>query len=151
MFFLKFAKLHKKRPSLEKLPEADIVEGAEEVCDDKFENYGVKEVNKIKRLSGPGLETKDVPGVMEGGGKWPVRLKSMCYQYLEEFGDEVIYREYLKNKNLQQFFCKSNKKPDLTDVCLSEHEKTRNKTENEKRRNKTAEADTKGDQIKDEL
>ena len=35
--------------------------------------YGIKEVNKIKRLSGPGLDTADVPGVMQGGGKWPER------------------------------------------------------------------------------
>ncbi|KAL3877395.1 hypothetical protein ACJMK2_035106 [Sinanodonta woodiana] len=61
-------------------------------------------------------------------------LKTMCYQYLEEFGDEVIYKEYLKHKNLRQFFCKNVKKPGLTDACLSEHEKTRNKTEHEKRR-----------------
>ena len=35
--------------------------------------YGIKEVKKVKRLSGPGLDTEDVPGVMQGGGKWPQR------------------------------------------------------------------------------
>lgn len=35
--------------------------------------YGVKEVKKVKRLSGPGLEAEDSPGIMAGGGKWPER------------------------------------------------------------------------------
>ena len=30
-------------------------------------------MKKVKRLSGPGLDTEDVPGVMQGGGKWPER------------------------------------------------------------------------------
>ena len=33
----------------------------------------MKEVNKVPRLSGPGLETVDVPGVTALGGKWPGR------------------------------------------------------------------------------
>ena len=36
-------------------------------------SYGMKEVNKQKRLSGPGMETADTPGVTAGGGKWPSR------------------------------------------------------------------------------
>ena len=35
--------------------------------------YGIKEIKGVRRLSGEGLETKDVPGVMQGGGKWPFR------------------------------------------------------------------------------
>jgi len=35
--------------------------------------YGIKEVKGINRLSGPGLETKDSPGMLSGGGKWPGR------------------------------------------------------------------------------
>ena len=36
-------------------------------------SYGIKEIKGVRRLSGEGLETKDVPGVMQGGGKWPYR------------------------------------------------------------------------------
>lgn len=36
-------------------------------------SYGVKEVRKVTRLSGPGLETSEVPGVTASGGKWPHR------------------------------------------------------------------------------
>ena len=33
----------------------------------------MKEVRKVKRLSGPGLPAGDEPGIMAGGGKWPGR------------------------------------------------------------------------------
>jgi hypothetical protein len=33
----------------------------------------MKEIMGKRRLSGEGLETKDVPGVNNGGGKWPQR------------------------------------------------------------------------------
>ena len=33
----------------------------------------MKQVDKQNRISGPGLETSDVPGVTAGGGKWPAR------------------------------------------------------------------------------
>ena len=36
-------------------------------------SYGVKEVKRVKRLTGPGAEAADVPGVTAGGGKWPAR------------------------------------------------------------------------------
>ena len=36
-------------------------------------SYGIKTVKGINRLSGPGLEAKDFPGMMQGGGKWPGR------------------------------------------------------------------------------
>lgn len=36
-------------------------------------SYGLKAVNGVNRLSGDGLEAKDVPGMMQGGGKWPGR------------------------------------------------------------------------------
>ncbi len=34
----------------------------------------MKEVHKQKRLSGPGMDTSDIPGVTAGGGKWPSRF-----------------------------------------------------------------------------
>ena len=36
-------------------------------------SYGLKTVHGVNRLSGPGLEAKDFPGMMQGGGKWPGR------------------------------------------------------------------------------
>ena len=31
-------------------------------------------MNGVNRISGDGLEAKDVPGMLGGGGKWPGRL-----------------------------------------------------------------------------
>ena len=33
----------------------------------------MKDIDGKKRLSGLGLETKDVPGMLAGGGMWPGR------------------------------------------------------------------------------
>ena len=35
--------------------------------------YGLKTYNGENRLSGPGLEAADEPGMMQGGGRWPYR------------------------------------------------------------------------------
>lgn len=36
-------------------------------------SYGLKDVEGVHRLTGPGLEADDLPGVVSGGGKWPKR------------------------------------------------------------------------------
>ncbi|WAQ97552.1 MZB1-like protein [Mya arenaria] len=97
-------------------------------------NYGVKEVKKVKRLSGPGLETAESPGIMAGGGKWPERMKRMCNLYVEEFDEERIYAEYKAGKGrLQKLLCANTIHSTLTDVCLdlpsSSKKVTSNKTE----------------------
>lgn len=38
----------------------------------------MKDIGGKKRLSGEGLETKDAPGVLAGGGMWPVRSEVFC-------------------------------------------------------------------------
>lgn len=48
-------------------------------------SYGMKEVNGVPRLAGPGLETMDVPGVTAMGGKWPGRLVSAFNDLAEAF------------------------------------------------------------------
>ena len=35
--------------------------------------YGIKGVDGVNRLTGPGLEATDMPGMIAGGGKWPGR------------------------------------------------------------------------------
>ena len=37
------------------------------------DSYGSKEIKKVRRLSGPGMDTATIPGVTAGGGKWPSR------------------------------------------------------------------------------
>ena len=51
----------------------------------------------MKRLSGPGTEAADVPGVMAGGGKWPSRYSN------EEKRDHVmISHEYSHGYSFQE-------------------------------------------------
>lgn len=39
------------------------------LCD----SYGLKAVDGVNRVSGPGLESEKSPGMMQGGGRWPLR------------------------------------------------------------------------------
>ncbi|XP_046359843.1 marginal zone B- and B1-cell-specific protein-like [Haliotis rufescens] len=106
LMYSKFDKIHKNRPSVKTLPEHEILDIFEVVCTDKFESCGVKDIKGVKRLSGPGLETADVPGVMQGGGKWPGRLQQMCQNYVGELGEEEIYHAYKEQgKLLEKFLC----------------------------------------------
>ena len=36
-------------------------------------SFGVKEIDGVKRLSGPRLSTEHHPGVTQSGGRWPSR------------------------------------------------------------------------------
>ena len=48
----------------------------------------------MQRLSAPGFETEKIPGVTQGGMKWPWRFKTHCNHLLEEMGEEEIYDLY---------------------------------------------------------
>ncbi|XP_060084966.1 marginal zone B- and B1-cell-specific protein-like [Ylistrum balloti] len=102
----KFSEAHQKRPSLKVLPESQIIDITESICESKFDKYGIKDVDGKKRLSGPGLDTADIPGIMQGGGRWPNRLREMCSMYVGEIGEEEIYEAYLKEKDLDKFLCR---------------------------------------------
>ncbi|XP_038060356.1 marginal zone B- and B1-cell-specific protein-like, partial [Patiria miniata] len=92
MFETKFDKMNEKRPSLKKkLPESDVLDAVDDICNDEFNLVGIKEIKGVKRLSGPGLSTKDVPGIMQGGGKWPGRMREVCNQYAGDLEEENIY------------------------------------------------------------
>lgn len=113
----RFDKANEKRPSLKrKLPESDLIDIFEELCNDQYNNVGVKEIDGKKRLSGPGSPIKDTPGIMQGGGKWPFRMLQMCQGYLGEFGEDELYQFYLDGELSKQLcygedgVCKRKKK-----------------------------------------
>lgn len=107
----KFQKMTEKfKKSKDKITESEILDMVETVCtdkDDKYQEYGVKEVKGKKRLSGPGLETKDVPGIMQGGGKWPNRFVQMCHEFTGELGEEEIYAAWQEGHSLEDFLCRN--------------------------------------------
>ncbi|KAL5019388.1 hypothetical protein ScPMuIL_005110 [Solemya velum] len=95
----------KMKPTQKKLYESQILDALDQVCTDKFESTGVKEINGEKRLSSRGLETFDAPGIMQGGGMWPGRLQNLCGRYTGDLDEDDIYKAYRKEKDLDRYLC----------------------------------------------
>ncbi|KYO39211.1 marginal zone B- and B1-cell-specific protein [Alligator mississippiensis] len=93
------------------LSESEYVDALENSCSQSWENYGVKEVNGVKRFAGPGLKSQESMSVMMTGGPWPARLYMMCHSYLGESGEEQIYEEHRRRPGgLEEFLCYGAKK-----------------------------------------
>merc|ERR1712168_796412 len=82
--------IDKKKPVREgkkELGEDLLIELFEdEICDreaDTWQRCGLKVVDDVKRIQYPGSESENVPGIMQGGGRWPPRLSAMCFSYVE--------------------------------------------------------------------
>jgi len=110
--YLKFAKFNKLYPSRKyEMKESEMIDTIEEVCEDNdnWNRFAVKEHEGKLYLSGDGLPAKNLPGVLQGGGKWPSRLMSMCLAFSGDLGEEAIYEGYKENpktrKSLEQFLC----------------------------------------------
>lgn len=69
-------------------------------CSQNWQDYGVREVNQVKHLTGPGLSKGPEPGisVMITGGPWPSRLSATCFHYLGEFGEDQIYKAHQQGR-----------------------------------------------------
>ncbi|CAG5125330.1 unnamed protein product [Candidula unifasciata] len=90
-----------------RLPYSDVLEVAESVCEKKLKGYGLKSVKGEKFLSGEGLEHDKDMGIMEAGGKWEVRLKTLCGELIELYEEEEIYEQYVQrgDSNLAVTLC----------------------------------------------
>lgn len=85
------------------LPESEVLDLTENICTvETFDRYGLKTVDGINRLTGPGIETEGVPGMIAGGGKWPGRLAEMCASLVELLGEETIYGTFRKSPNKEE-------------------------------------------------
>lgn len=58
--------------------------------------YGVKTIEGVNKLSGPGLPVADLPGILMGGAKWPGRLKNKCGEIMGEYGEDEIMATFEK-------------------------------------------------------
>jgi hypothetical protein len=74
------------------------------VCDTKWDEYGVKTIDGVTRLNGPGLAAKDTPGMILGGGKWPQRLRDYCGEVVGEVGEDDIYAMYRESGTAMEYF-----------------------------------------------
>ena len=88
------------RDGKKELSESQIDEILEDVCDKlkTWDGVGMKVIHGVQRLSAPGFETEQVPGITQGGMKWPWRFKTHCNHLLEEMGEEEIYSLYRDSK-----------------------------------------------------
>ncbi|XP_046522748.1 marginal zone B- and B1-cell-specific protein [Equus quagga] len=95
------AKLHtpdsRGQQVLSELVYTDVLDRS---CSQTWKDYGVQEVNQVKRLTGPGLSKGPEPGisVMITGGPWPTRLSVTCFHYLGEFGEDQIYEAHRQGR-----------------------------------------------------
>uniref|UniRef100_A0A8D2CT82 Marginal zone B and B1 cell specific protein n=1 Tax=Sciurus vulgaris TaxID=55149 RepID=A0A8D2CT82_SCIVU len=77
-------------------------------CSQNWQDYGVREVNQVKHLTGPGLSKGPEPSisVMITGGPWPNRLSATCFHYLGEFGEDQIYKAHQQGQGaLEALLC----------------------------------------------
>lgn len=96
-----FQKLERRRKVSERksyLNEGAYIEAVEMLCSHStFSGYGIKEVNGNHRLSGPGTEAADTPGVISGGGRIPTQMMDHCKSLVDDYGEKGIYEHYRKN------------------------------------------------------
>ncbi|XP_005065334.2 marginal zone B- and B1-cell-specific protein [Mesocricetus auratus] len=93
---------------LQELSESIYTDVLDRTCSQKWQSYGVQEVNQMKRLVGPGLSkgTEAPISVMITGGPWPNRLSRTCFQYLGEFEEDQIYEAYRQgHETLEALLC----------------------------------------------
>ncbi|XP_003266499.2 marginal zone B- and B1-cell-specific protein [Nomascus leucogenys] len=77
-------------------------------CSRNWQDYGVREVDQVKHLTGPGLSEGPEPSisVMVTGGPWPTRLSRTCLHYLGEFGEDQIYEAHQQGRGaLEALLC----------------------------------------------
>ncbi|EFB21030.1 hypothetical protein PANDA_000391, partial [Ailuropoda melanoleuca] len=90
------------------LSESVYTDVLDQSCTHTWQGYGVREVNQVKRLTGPGLSKGPEPSisVMITGGPWPTRLSRTCLHYLGEFGEDQIYEAHQQGRGaLETLLC----------------------------------------------
>ncbi|XP_014919643.1 marginal zone B- and B1-cell-specific protein [Acinonyx jubatus] len=103
------AKLHTRDSGgQQELSESVYTDILDRSCSQTWQGYGVREVNQVKRLTGPGLSKGPEPNisVMITGGPWPTRLSMTCLHYLGEFGEDQIYEAHQQGREaLEALLC----------------------------------------------
>ncbi|XP_020023508.2 marginal zone B- and B1-cell-specific protein [Castor canadensis] len=104
------AKLHSPDSrGRQELSESVYTDVLDRSCSQSWQDYGVREVNQVKHLIGPGLSKEPEPSisVVITGGLWPSRLSTTCMYYLGEFGEERIYEAHQQGEEaLEALLCR---------------------------------------------
>lgn len=102
-------KFHQDRISVKRMSETNLYALIEKGCSRPlYEHYGVKGLEGGENvLSGPGTPSKEFPGVMHGGGSWPIKMKDFCdkvfYDSGYELDEEIVYDHFLNTDSLEKF------------------------------------------------
>uniref|UniRef100_A0A646QFJ0 Marginal zone B-and B1-cell-specific protein n=1 Tax=Hemiscolopendra marginata TaxID=943146 RepID=A0A646QFJ0_9MYRI len=97
----------KDRKKSKELVESEILDILWPLCDNGFEQYGLKEVEGVNRLSGPGLETTESAGLVQMGGKWPRRIRDICSVLIGDLDEMELYKVLKKDsRRFNNFVCK---------------------------------------------
>jgi len=111
-----------------------VIEVLEEACQiNSYKDYGLTDHNGKHRLRGPGLDEKiGQGGVSAMGGKWPVRLSTICESIIGDFEDAEmeVYNRWQSKQPLQEFLCKNEDSPELS-RCVRPEEQPENLVRNE--------------------
>ncbi|XP_049642005.1 marginal zone B- and B1-cell-specific protein [Suncus etruscus] len=90
------------------LRESEYTDVLDQSCSQSWQDYGVREVNQVKRLTGPGLNQgpEQRISVIVSGGLWPIRLSRTCLHFVGEFGEDQIYNAYQQGQGtLETLLC----------------------------------------------
>lgn len=89
--------------------------------------YGLKGIDTpsgpASALDGPGLPANAKGGVSTSGSHWPGRLRGLCGQMTEEFGEDEIYATWAKGERLYHTYCKAYCEGQWEPAYLSAEEK----------------------------
>eukprot|EP00111_Clytia_hemisphaerica_P024830 TCONS_00073210-protein len=110
------------------MKESEYLDVFDKVCGhETYKSYGLKSLNGVNRISGEGLEANEHPGMMYGGGKWPTRLSSKCFELIGEHGEDEIYDAFRSTDDFHTFLCK-----ELTTDCKKMKKKNKKKKKGKK-------------------
>ncbi|XP_002744264.3 marginal zone B- and B1-cell-specific protein [Callithrix jacchus] len=107
----------------QELSESVYLDVLDRSCSRNWQDYGVREVDQVKHLTGPGLSKGREPSisVMVTGGPWPTRLSRTCFHYLGEFGEDQIYEAHQQGQGaLEALLCRGSHR-----ACSEEVSNTR--------------------------
>ncbi|XP_049714458.1 marginal zone B- and B1-cell-specific protein [Elephas maximus indicus] len=120
------AKLHTPESGRRReLSESVYTDVLDRSCSQSWQGYGVREVNQVKRLTGPGLSKGPEPSisVMVTGGPWPIRLSKTCLHYLGEFGEDQIYEAHHQgHAALEALLCGGSRGACLEEASITREE-----------------------------
>jgi len=102
------------KKGIRRVKESAWLEVFEKICKGDKNNlksglalYGIKNVNGVNKLSGPGVPADSETGITQYfGSKWAIRLGNKCGEMIGEFSEEEIYHKHASGKNLFQELCK---------------------------------------------